>query len=553
MNKNWWKESVMYQIYPRSFKDSNADGIGDIQGIISRLDYLQDLGVDLIWLGPIYDSPNDDNGYDISDYYNIHPEFGTMAEFDELLAGLHARGIKLIMDLVVNHTSDEHEWFEKSSASIDNDYRDYYFWRDGVNGGPPNNWTSFFGGSAWQLDEKSGQYYLHLFTKKQPDLNWENPKVRQDIKNVLKFWLDKGIDGFRMDVIPLISKRLPFQDAEARNFSELVEKYYSNGPKVHQYINEMYEDVLQHYDIMTVGEGPGISTSTALNYISPDRRELNMIFQLEHMFLGFGEKGKFDQQPYELVDLLNILINWDEAISEKGWNNIFLDNHDFARLVSRWGNDREYRYECATLFATLLLTFRGTPCIYQGSEIGMTNVKFDSIEEYNDVETLNFYQEFVVDGDMDEATFMKAVYKEGRDNVRTPFQWNDSDSAGFTDGKPWLKLNPNYDQINLEADQAHSKSIFAFYKNLISFRKGNEDLIYGDLKVLQKEDNLFIYERRGEQDSYLVILNMKSANAKYKLPHRKLELVQSNCDGFPNPIEVLHLRPWEALVFKINE
>ncbi len=550
MQKKWWKESVMYQIYPRSFKDSNADGIGDIKGIISKLDYLKELGVDIIWLGPVYDSPNDDNGYDISDYYSIHPEFGTMQEFDELLVGLHARGIRLIMDVVVNHTSDEHDWFEKSKSSKENEYRDYYFWREGKDGGPPNNWVSFFGGSAWELDEASGQYYLHLFTKKQPDLNWENPTVRQEVKDILKFWLDKGIDGFRMDVIPLISKRLPFQDSDAESFSELVETAYSNGPKVHEYINELYEDVLQHYDIMTVGEGPGISTMTAMNYIHPDRRELNMIFQLEHMFLGFGEKGKFDQQPYELTDLLDILIRWDDKVSGEGWNNIFLDNHDFARLVSRWGNDNEFRYESATLFATLLLTFRGTPCIYQGSEIGMTNVRFETIEEYDDVETLNFYEEFVVNGDMDKDEFMKAVYKEGRDNVRTPIQWDSSENAGFTKGKPWLKMNPNFKEINSVTDKSSSKSIFNYYKELIAYRKGNDDLIYGELHILEKEKNLFVYNRVGSNEKYCILLNMNGHEKQYSIDLKSTELIMSNYPSIQNTDEIVHLRPWESMILK---
>ena len=416
----WWKENVIYQIYPRSFNDVNGDGIGDLKGIIEKLDYLQDLGVDIIWLCPIYQSPNDDNGYDISDYRTIHPEFGSISDLEELISGIHNRGMKLIMDIVVNHTSDEHEFFKASKSSIDNPYRDYYIWKKPeANGGPPNNWMSFFGGSAWEYDETSEEYYLHLFSKKQPDLNWENPQVRSEIYDTLNFWLEKGIDGFRMDVIPLISKRNDFPDTSQISFPKVIEEVYSNGPKVHDYIKEMVASSIANYDVMTVGEGPGISKEVALDYVGKNRGELNMIFHLDHMYLGQGMEGKYTPVPYNLQDVKRIFNEWNEAIGSEGWISIFLDNHDFPRMISRFGNDDEYRIECAKLFCMLILTLRGTACIYQGSEIGMTNVAFESMNCYRDVETLNFYKEQKKLG-MSDDEFLNMAHKYSRDNARTP-------------------------------------------------------------------------------------------------------------------------------------
>jgi len=547
--KAWWKEEVIYQIYPRSFMDSNDDGIGDLQGIISKLDYLHDLGVDIIWMSPVYESPNDDNGYDISDYYKIHPEFGTMEDFDTLLAGLHSKGMKLIMDVVFNHSSDEHAWFEQSRQSTDNNYRDYYFWKKGKNGGPPNNWKSFFGGSAWEYDDRTKEYYLHLFTKKQPDLNWENPAVRESIYDIVRFWLDKGIDGFRMDVIPLISKRLDFADSPYEALNDTIEHIYSNGPKVHTYINEMYEQVLQHYDIMTVGEGPGISKDVGLAYVGHDRRELNMIFHLDHMFLGHGPLGKFDPVPYDWKDIKGLFSEWDKAMGTSGWISIFLDNHDFPRLVSRFGNDKEYRNESAKLLAMLVLSLRGTPCIYQGSELGMSNVEFDNIEDYRDVETHNYYKEFTERGLSTEA-FLKLVHEHGRDNVRTPMQWDGTPNAGFTKGRPWIKSNPNFHEINAEKVLNDKNSIYYFYKELLAFRKQHKCLVYGAYRELETDsDNLFVYHRQDEHEEIIVMLNHSDLKENCTVDIADYNLEIQNLTN--NMSEVL--LPWEARLYCKNQ
>ncbi len=546
IDRKWWKEEVIYQIYPRSFNDSDGDGIGDIKGIIEKLDYIKNLGVDIIWLSPIYASPNDDNGYDISDYYNIHPEFGTMEDFDTLLDAIHAKGLRLIMDVVFNHSSDEHAWFTESKKSIDNPYRDYYFWKPGKNGGPPNNWQSFFGGSAWEHDEKSNEYYLHLFTKKQPDLNWENPKVREDIYTVVKFWLDKGIDGFRLDVIPLISKRLDFSDTNLPAFNDVIAQVYSNGPRVHEFISEMYNSVLKHYDIMTVGEGPGISTQTGLDYVGHDREELNMIFHLDHMFLGHGPRGKFDPVPYDWKDIKKIFNDWYKTMGDSGWISIFLDNHDFPRLVSRFGNDKEYRIESAKLLAMLILTMRGTPCIFQGTELGMSNVKFDSIEDYKDVETINYYKEFTATG-MHPDEFLKNVHEHGRDNVRTPMHWNKEKNAGFSTGKPWIKLNPNYNEINAEEVLSDQNSVYYFYRDLLTFRKREKTLIYGEWKVLpQNSEDLYVYERFDSNYKILVILNHSNHKHIFEADLKKYSLC------FQNYIktDTNELMPWECRLYK---
>ncbi len=541
----WWKEQVIYQIYPRSFNDSNNDGIGDLPGIIEKLDYLKKLGVDIIWLSPIYPSPNDDNGYDISNYRDIHPEFGTMEDFDQLLEGIHSRGMKLIMDLVVNHSSDEHEWFEKSRQSKDNPYRDFYIWKKGQNDGPPNNWQSFFGGSAWQYDEQTAEYYLHLFTTKQPDFNWENPQVRAEIYDLVKFWLDKGIDGFRMDVISLISKRLEFNDTPHKAFGDTVQYVYSNGPRVHEFINEMYEKVLSHYDIMTIGEGPGISPEVGLKYVGHDRGELNMIFHLDHMFLGFGAGGRFDQEPYGLVEVKKIFNDWYEAMEPSGWISIFLDNHDFVRMVSRFGNDREYRVESAKLLAILIMTMRGTPCIYQGSEIGMTNVHYDSIDDFRDVETLNFHKILTKKG-MPQATFLELANQNGRDNVRTPMQWNGHPNGGFCESTPWIKANPNYSEINVEKALADKDSIFYFYQTLLELRKGNDTLIYGQYKDLSEgDDSLFIYSRWSDTKSYTILLNFSDQQQHYALEDDPGKLILSNYLENND-----HLAPWEARIYE---
>ncbi|MEM7105127.1 MAG: alpha-glucosidase [Bacteroidota bacterium] len=553
MNKTWWKEGIMYQIYPRSFNDSNEDGIGDLNGIAEKLDYIKDLGVDIIWLSPVYKSPNDDNGYDISDYYDIMDEFGKMADFDKLLEGVHKRGMKLVMDLVVNHSSDEHEWFQTSRSSKDNPFRDYYYWKPpGPDGGPPNNWQSFFGGSAWELDETTGEYYLHLFTKKQPDLNWENPKVREEVYQLMRFWLDKGVDGFRMDVIPLISKHLDFPDVSNDDFLYVIEKVYANGPRVHEFLREMNEKVISQYDMMTVGEGPGITSKLARNYVGDDRKELHMIFHLDHMFLGMQENGKFYPREVKLSEFKSIFTEWNFDIGEDCWINIYLDNHDFPRMVSRWGDDEEFHNESGKLLAMLILTLRGTPCIYQGSEIGMTNVAFDSIEDYRDVETLNNYRIEKAAG-KDMETFMKGVHQNGRDNVRTPIQWDDSENGGFTTGKPWIKVNPNYKTINAKQALADSNSIYYFYQEMIKYRKANPTLVYGDYMIMDKDDEyLFTYRRRDDEHTYWIILNMSSNHQLFELPvYEELSLEICNYkDVNPNSRK---LQPWEARLYKIKK
>jgi oligo-1,6-glucosidase len=543
MKKTWWKESIIYQIYPRSFNDSNNDGIGDLRGIIEKLDYLNKLGVDILWLSPIFKSPNDDNGYDISDYESIMDEFGTMEDFDELLAGVHARGMKILMDLVVNHSSDEHRWFQESRKSKDNPYRDYYHWHP-----EKNNWKSFFAGNAWTYDEQTGEYYLHLFSKKQPDLKWENPKVREEVYNLMRFWLDKGVDGFRMDVIPLISKRENYPDGDINDFNKLIEERYSNGPRVHEFIHEMHEEVLKHYDIMTVGEGPGITRDLANFYVGQDRGELNMIFHFGHMFMGQGEGGRFDVVPHSFIDFKKVFTDWDKVIQQGGWINIFLDNHDFPRLVSRWGDDKEYRVESAKLLATLLLTMRGTPCIYQGSEIGMTNVEFPSIEDYRDVEIKNFYKEHMARGG-EEADFLEAVYVNGRDNVRTPIQWADAPNGGFSDVEPWIKVNPNYPEINVEAALKDRDSIFYFYQKILAFRKDNPTLIYGDYKDLAPNDEqVFAYKRSENEEEFVILLNFSASPVpvvRYISNANDYQVVLTNYAATDDV-----LKAWEARVYK---
>lgn len=556
ITQQWWKEAVIYQIYPRSFKDSNGDGIGDLRGIIEKLDYLKELGVDVLWLSPIYQSPNDDNGYDISDYYKIMSDFGNMDDFNEMLEGIHQRGMKLLMDLVVNHSSDEHKWFTESRKSKDNPYRDYYYWRPAkADGSKPNNWKSFFGGDAWDYDEQTEEYYLHLFTKKQPDLNWENPKVRQEVYKIIRYWLDKGVDGFRMDVIPFISKRLPFEDVNPdRGFNDVVINTYANGPRLHEFLQEMVCESIDSYDVMTVGEGIGVTPENGLLYVGEDRGELNMVFHFEHMFINQGKGGKFDIVDFQLTDLKRGFTVWDNALGQKGWVNIYLDNHDFPRMVSRFGDDGKYHRESAKLLATLILTLRGTPCIYQGSEIGMTNVAFPSIEDYRDVETLNFYEEAKERGE-DMDAFLKAVHIQGRDNVRTPVQWSDEPNAGFTTGNPWIKANPNYPKINAEAALKNTNSIWHYYQQMLQFRKKNRDvLVYGDYEVIDEPNQkVYAYKRSIKGKTMIVVLNFTSEYVPFEVPCAvdDLQYLKGNYKGKIEGEEgsVLDLRPWEARVY----
>lgn len=544
MSRSWWKEAIIYQIYPRSFKDSNGDGIGDLGGIIEKLDYIESLGVNVIWLNPIYDSPNDDNGYDISNYRSIHPEFGTMEQFDQLLEELHRRRIKLLMDLVVNHSSDEHPWFVESSRPEHNEYHDYYFWKEGRNGGPPNNWPSFFGGPAWTYHKQKGLWYLHLFSRKQPDLNWENAAVREEVKEILRFWLDKGIDGFRMDVIPCISKQLDFPDADLSNFHHVIENLYSNGPRVHEFLQELHQDVLSHYDIMTVGEGPGITKEKANLYVGEDRDELQMIFHLEHMALDHGPGGRLDRAPFDFRRFKHLWAEWDEAMADRGWLSVFLDNHDFPRMVSRFADDQEHRSASAKMLGVLIMTMRGTPCLYFGSEIGMTNVQFSSIDDYRDVETLNFYRLFLEEG-RSEDEIMSLIHTQGRDNVRTPMQWSDTQEAGFTTGKPWINVNPRYAEINVEAEENNPDSILTFYRKLIQFRKDHPTLTYGSFELLLADHpHLMVYDRKDDRQHYRIVLNFGYDQQSHDLAMGSFQLSVANLPGGTSL-----LRPWEAQIW----
>lgn len=558
MEKQWWKESVVYQIYPRSFMDSNGDGIGDLRGIISKLDYLQELGIDVIWLSPVYESPNDDNGYDISDYRKIMDEFGTMNDWDEMLSEMHKRNMKLMMDLVVNHTSDEHHWFVESRKSKDNPYRDYYIWRKGKDGKEPNNWGAAFSGSAWQYDETTDEYYLHLFSKKQPDVNWDNEHVRKEIYEMMKFWLDKGIDGFRMDVINFISKTegLPAVDTETEGYVS-GHQYFMNGPNIHTYLHEMNQEVLSKYDIMTVGEMPGVTTEEAKLYTAEGRQELQMVFQFEHMDLDSGENGKWDVLPCSLLTLKQNLTKWQKALEHTGWNSLYWNNHDQPRVVSRFGNDKSYRIPSAKMLATVLHMMKGTPYIYQGEEIGMTNVQFASIDEYRDIETLNMYREKVMERGEDHQKVMQSIYAKGRDNARTPMQWENSEHAGFTTGKPWLQVNPNYKDINAWQALRDPQSIFYYYKKLIELRKKHEIIVYGtyDL-ILEEHPSIFAYVRTWKDEKLLVIANFTEESCVFELPeeitHSSSELLIHNYDVQSELIENIALQPYETRVYKLK-
>lgn len=542
MERKWWHSSVVYQIYPRSFKDSNGDGIGDIQGIIEKLDYLKELGIDVIWLSPVYKSPNDDNGYDISDYYDIMDEFGTMDDMDILLKESNKRGIKILMDLVVNHTSDEHKWFIEAKKSKDNEYRDYYIWRKPVNGKEPNELISTFSGSAWEYDEESGEYYLHLFSKKQPDLNWENPKVREEVWKMMNFWIDKGIGGFRMDVIDLVGK-VP---------DEMIKE---NGPMLHDYLQEMNRNSFGNYDLLTVGETWGATPEVAKLYSNPSRNELSMVFQFEHISLDkIPGKNKWDLKPLDLRDLKRVFSKWQTELEGEGWNSLFWNNHDLPRIVSRWGDDKEYRVESAKMLATLLHGLKGTPYIYQGEEIGMTNIKFDTIEEYNDIEIRNMYKDRIARGFKHEE-IMESIYVKGRDNARTPMQWSEEENAGFTIGKPWLTINENYKDINVERALKDKNSIFYHYKKLIELRKENEVIIYGDYTLIDPEDkSVYAYTRELNEDKILVVCNFYGENIEFNykdIVNKEPNILLSNYSDSSTNIKKLKLRPYEAIMFRL--
>ena len=557
MKKAWWKESVVYQIYPRSFCDANGDGIGDLRGITQKLDYLKELGVSVIWLSPVYKSPNDDNGYDISNYQDIMDEFGTLADWRELIAGMHARGIKMVMDLVVNHTSDEHRWFQESRTSKDNPYRDYYIWRPAKDGREPNNWKSFFSGSAWQFDETTGEYYLHLFSKKQPDLNWENPNVRQEVFDMMHWWLKQGVDGFRMDVINLISKRpglpdIPPVNADRYQFNG---DYYANGPRLLEFLDEMKRNVLSKYDLITVGETPFVTTQHAIDMTNEDTGALNMVFQFEHMDID-GDRSH--ARAWKLTELKRVMSRWQKDLENRGWNSIYLNNHDQPRLVSRFGNDTQYRVESAKMLATFIHLQQGTPYVYQGEEIGMTNVAFDSIHDYQDIESLNLYKELVGEKGLNPNEALALIRAKGRDNARTPMQWDASRNAGFTTGTPWLKVNPNYPAINVTQALADNNSVFYYYQKLIRLRKEHPVFVYGayDL-ILDDDEAIYAFTRTLETDRLLVILNFTQNAPVFALPPNIAfagkELLISNYAVDANEdIRQFTLRPYEARVYRLT-
>lgn len=540
-NTKWWQTAVIYQVYPRSFQDSDGDGIGDLRGMINRLDYLEQLGITAIWLSPVYKSPNDDNGYDISDYRDIMTEFGTMADMDELIEKAKLRNIRIIMDLVVNHTSDEHPWFIEARQGKDNPYRDYYIWRDPVNGGVPNSLRSSFSGSAWEFDEASGQYFLHLFSRRQPDLNWENPKVRQEVWDMMNFWLDKGVGGFRMDVIDLVGK-IPDQEITG------------NGPKLHEYLQEMHRETFGKHDVLTVGETWGATPEVAKLYSNPDRKELSMVFQFEHIGLDQQEgKDKWDLKPLSVNELKQVLAKWQIELGNEGWNSLFWNNHDLPRIVSRWGDDGKYRVESAKMFAILLHLMKGTPYIYQGEEIGMTNYPIKDISEAQDIETVNMYHERLAQGYAKED-IIASINAKGRDNARTPMQWDATPNAGFTSGQPWLHVNPNYAEINVEANLADPDSVFHCYRNLIELRKTNPIVVWGEFELVEDvPEEVFMYFRRYKGETWLVTANFSPEPVTLEIPEIGLvsEFIIGNYARDAADFQQLQLQPYEAFVTKL--
>lgn len=540
MEKHWWQEVVVYQIYPRSFKDSNGDGIGDLRGIIEKLDYLQTLGIGAIWLSPVYKSPNDDNGYDISDYEDIMDEFGTMADMEELIAKAGKRGIKIVMDLVVNHTSDEHHWFIESRKGKDNSYRDYYVWADPAeDGGAPTDLQSIFLGSAWKYDETSNQYYLHLFSQKQPDLNWENEKVRREVYDMMNFWIDKGVGGFRMDVIDLIGK-IP------------LEGITSNGPKLHEYLQEMNKATFGEKDLLTVGETWGATPEIAKLYSNPERHELSMVFQFEHSLLD-NEPGKekWDLKPLDVTELKTVLSKWQTELGEEGWNSLFWNNHDLPRIVSRWGNDKEHRVRSAKAFAILLHMMKGTPYIYQGEELGLTNTPVSSIEELDDIESINMYHDRVSKG-FSIDSIMTSLNAKGRDNARRPIPWTDEANGGFTTGTPWLALNPNYKEINVEAELKNPDSVFHTYQKLIQLRRDHSIVAWGDYELLNTSSNVFAYYRTLGEERWLTVVNLSDFEEKISVDARFNKVLVTNTDDEITDLRAYKLSPWQAFVVELS-
>jgi oligo-1,6-glucosidase len=552
MRSEWWKNAVIYQIYPKSFQDSNGDGIGDLQGIRQRLPYLQNLGVDALWLSPVYQSPQIDNGYDISDYYQIDPMFGTSEDMNALIADTHARGMKIIMDFVANHTSDQYSWFQESRKSRDNAYSDFYIWRDPrPDGSAPNNWGSSFGGSAWTYEPARQQYYLHYYAKEQPDLNWENPKVRDAIYEVMKYWKGRGVDGWRLDVITSISKDLRFPD----NPKPLTKENQHNGPRMHEFIHDLNQHVLTPYDMMSVGEAPASNAADAPLLVDPTREELDMVFTFQHMHIDRkpGDvNGRWALQKPDFVELKRIMAEWQTQLSGRGWNALYFENHDRARVISRWGNDSTYRYECATAFATILHGMQGTPYVYQGEEIGMTNPKF-KLADYEDVEMIGNYHQFVEQQKtISSAAFLAAVHKVGRDNARTPMQWDDSRNAGFSDATPWFKLNPNYTTINVARDAAANKSVAHYYQQLIRLRHDESILRDGSFELLMPQDPaLFAYKRRDGEKTWLVLANLSDQPQDLQglLANTDYRVVLSN---YQRETIGQQVAPYESFIVELN-
>lgn len=560
MVKKWWKESIVYQIYPRSFKDTNGDGVGDLKGITEKLDYIKLLGANVIWLCPIYKSPNDDNGYDISDYRDIMDEFGTMDDFDELLKEAHKRGLRILMDLVVNHTSDEHKWFIESKKSKDNKYRDYYIWKDGKDGKEPNNWGGAFAGPAWEYDKNTDMYYLHCFSKKQPDLNWENSEVRREVQDIVGYWLDKGIDGFRMDVINMISKDQTFPDGVKAEGSLYGDKdpIIMNGPRVHEYLKELNTKVLSKYDIMTVGETPLVTPEIAMDYVGEDREELDMVFQFELMDIDRDE-SKAEKKPFDLVKLKKIFTKWQNGLENGGWNSLYWNNHDQPRVVSRFGDDGEYWEKSAKMLGTCLHMQQGTPYIYEGEEIGMTNVHFESIEDYRDISAINRYKEEVEVKGRDKDSFMDYLHELSRDNARTPMQWDSSQNAGFTspEVKTWIKVNPRYKEINVKSQINDQNSIFNYYRKLINIRKENDIVVYGKYNLILEDDKeIYAYTRTLDDKKLLIICNFTSNRPTFCLPenikYSSFKKVISNYDTNNDGIEKIKLNSYECRVYMLQ-
>lgn len=553
MEKRWWKESVVYQIYPRSFCDSNGDGIGDLNGITGKLDYLKELGIDVIWLSPVYKSPNDDNGYDISDYQAIMDEFGTMEDFDRMLATAHEKGIKIMMDLVVNHTSDEHKWFIESRKSTDNPYRDYYIWRPAKEDGSlPNNWGSCFSGPAWEYDKTTDMYFLHLFSKKQPDLNWDNPAVRQDVFDMMNWWLKKGVDGFRMDVISLISKEPGLPDKEPGINGYATFNVSANGPHVHEYLQEMRQKALNNADTITVGECSGVTLEEAKKYARSDEKELNMVFQFEHMDVDSDEKaGKWTTRKMDLRNLKKILTRWQKGLQDIAWNSLYWENHDQPRSVSRFGNDSdEYREISAKMLATCIHMMQGTPYVYQGEELGMTNCPFNTLDNFRDLESINAFHELTEQGKMTEEDMMAAIGYKGRDNARTPMQWDDSAYAGFSTATPWIMVNPNYTKINAKDQINREDSVFKYYQKLIKLRHESELIVYGTYDLILDDDkDIYAYIRTLGDEKLIVYCNFSENTHEVEIPEEFVNgkvLISNYSDAKVN--HKITLRPYEAIV-----